>query len=502
MLDDRPAAGDPQRDRALPAQAHLHQGQDRQHPAPGRRRRPRTEPGRDYLGTEQLLAELALLGASLRANAGGLIADGLLARVERTVAAFGLHLATMDVREHADAHHHAVGQLVDRLVEETWLYADVPRDYRLRLLSQELRSRRPLAPLPAAAGRGGREDVRRVHRDPRRPRHLRPRGHRELHHLDDPRRRRRPGRGACSPARPAWSTSTAPARRRASRSPASASCRCSRRSTSCARPARCSTTCCPTRPTGWSCACAATCRRSCSATRDSNKQAGITTSQWEIHRAQRTLRDVAARHGVRLRLFHGRGGTVGRGGGPTYDSILAQPWGVLDGEIKFTEQGEVISDKYALPELARENLQLTRRGHAARVVAAPQPRGRRACQLARWDACMTLVSDAAYARVPRASSTTRTCPTTSSPRPRSSSSGSLNIGSRPRKRPVRRRRHRGACAPSRGCSAGRSRGRSCPAGSAWAPGLAAAREAGLDDVLAEMHERVALLPHVRVATSR
>jgi phosphoenolpyruvate carboxylase len=126
---------------------------------------------------------------------------------------------------------------------------------------------------------------------------------------------------------------------------------------------------------------------------DSSKDGGILTSSWELYKAQENLWEVAREHGIELRLFHGRGGTVGRGGGPSHEAIMAQPPDTVASRIKITEQGEVVSSKYGLPEIALRSLELT----TAAAVAASLPHKKRDDrQFAKWKEAMELISQDAF----------------------------------------------------------------------------------------------------------
>jgi phosphoenolpyruvate carboxylase len=127
---------------------------------------------------------------------------------------------------------------------------------------------------------------------------------------------------------------------------------------------------------------------------DSNKDGGMLTSTWELYKAHRALHQVARECRVSLRLFHGRGGTVGRGGGPTHAAILAQPIGDFSGQIRITEQGEVLNWKYSDPVLAEWNLELM---IAASLEALTRPGSPREQEISRWDDVMEGLSRKAFA---------------------------------------------------------------------------------------------------------
>jgi phosphoenolpyruvate carboxylase len=127
---------------------------------------------------------------------------------------------------------------------------------------------------------------------------------------------------------------------------------------------------------------------------DSNKDGGMLTSIWELHKAQRDLHRAARESRVNLHLFHGRGGTVGRGGGPTHAAILAQPPGDFSGEIRVTEQGEVLTWKYSDAVLAEWNLEIMIAACLEALVSPTRPSPE---QDGRWDEAMGVISQAAYA---------------------------------------------------------------------------------------------------------
>ncbi|MGQ2913154.1 phosphoenolpyruvate carboxylase [Aeromicrobium sp.] len=322
------------------------------------------EPGRDYLSFDEMVRDLVLVRRSMLAAGDALTGDGAIRRLIRTAVTFGAGLATMDVREHSAKHHAALADLYERLGETG--YGDLERPQRIERLQQEMTSARPLLGASVDRARLGEAasaalrlmETIRVALDTYGPEVVETYIVSMTHDVDDlfavvvlareaglvdltgdvegvalarigfaPLFETVAELEAAGPLLQALLSDPSYRRIVAARGDVQEIM------------------------LGYS---------------DSSKDAGIAASQWQIHRAQRALRDVAREHGVVLRLFHGRGGSVGRGGGPTAEAIMSQPYGSLDGPIKITEQGEVISDKYALPGLGRHNLE----GALAAVIEA------------------------------------------------------------------------------------------------------------------------------------
>ena len=340
--------------------------------------------GRDYASTQEILNDLFMIRRDLLTHKGQLIAQGELEQVIRVVSSVGLPLATLDIREHSEKFQGAISQLIGRLSGKSPSeYLNLSAEERFILLAAELTSQRPLAPSPPPLDTVGTTTFNTlvVAKDI-----VLEFGNRALESVivsmtkgaDDILAAVVLGReaGLVNTDTNSSLVNFVPLLETVAELKAAGTIIDALLSDPTYRSLVASRGNRQEVMLGYS---------------DSNKDAGITTSQWEIHLAQRKLRDIAATHNVSLRLFHGRGGTVGRGGGPTYEAIMSQPWGVLSGQIKITEQGEVISDKYLLPVLAQDNLEQM----AAAVLDASllhQTPRRSARELNRWDEVMSIAS--------------------------------------------------------------------------------------------------------------
>ena len=305
--------------------------------------------GKPYRDAHAFASDLDVIDASLRAGGSALLADGRLRTLRKAIAAFGFHLATLDLRQNSDVHE----AVIDELLRE----AGVAKDYRSldekdrqKVLLAELASPRALRSSFADYSELARgelaifESAAAVHR------RLGPGAIRqyvisktdsvsdllEVAVLLKEVGLVTPGSKPSSRLQivPLFETIEdlrhAPATMRAWFAlPAARALVASQEGTQEVM-------------LGYS---------------DSNKDGGYVTSNWELYKAETALVEAFRAAGVRLRFFHGRGGTVGRGGGPSYDAILAQPPGSVQGELRLTEQGEVIASKYANRDIGRRNLE-------------------------------------------------------------------------------------------------------------------------------------------------
>jgi phosphoenolpyruvate carboxylase len=304
-----------------------------------------------YATPDELLADLATIDASLRTHGAGALADDRLARLREAVEVFGFHLAGLDVRQNSAVHEEVLAELL------AWAgvcpdYAALDEEQRVELLVGELRMRRPLVRPDAGLSDLARGELDVLFAAADQVRALGPEAIpnyvismcesvsdvlevavllKEVGLLDPD----RDGGPVCSVGiSPLFETigdlqHAAETMTAVLGQPLYRALLANRGDVQEVM-------------LGYS---------------DSNKDGGYLAANWALYRAELALVEVARREGIRLRLFHGRGGTVGRGGGPSYDAIRAQPPGAVAGALRITEQGEVIAAKYAEPDRARRNLE-------------------------------------------------------------------------------------------------------------------------------------------------
>ncbi len=313
---------------------------------------------RTYRKASELLVDLRLLQESLRRHRGERLADGRLGTLVRQAEIFGFHLASLDLRQHAERIASAIAEVLARYGVGA-SFGEASEDERARMLTTEILDGRPFAPHRLDFRAETNETIELLRLVRRAHERIGPRavetyivsmtrGPSDL--LSVLLLARDAGISDNLDIVPLFETVAdlheAPATmERLFENPAYARHLAARGGRQ-------------TVMVGYS---------------DSNKDGGYLTANWELHLAQRSLAAVCGRHGIELTLFHGRGGSVGRGGGPANRAILAQPPESVRGRLRVTEQGETVTNRYGNPALARRHLgQLF---HAVLVASGPRPKG-------------------------------------------------------------------------------------------------------------------------------
>jgi phosphoenolpyruvate carboxylase len=302
-----------------------------------------------YAGAAQFVADLDIVYGSLAANGSATLGSGRLRSLRRAANTFGFHLAGIDLRQNSEVHERTVGELFE-MISPGSNYAALPEAGRVSLLRRELKTARLLSsPYLSYSGETAAEmtilrEAARLHQRYGKtavPNYVISKTDGVSHLLEAALLLKevgllRPREGELDMNIVPLFETIADLRNCGSVMDALLSVP----EYVCLLESRART---QEVMLGYS---------------DSNKDGGFLTSGWELYKAEIALVDTFRRYGITLRLFHGRGGSVGRGGGPSYQAILAQPAGAVQGQIRITEQGEVIAAKYSNSELGRRNLEI------------------------------------------------------------------------------------------------------------------------------------------------